>query len=851
MLLLTAGMGRAQTVIWSDGFEANGPSRWTSTGVWQIGSPTAGPPINANGYRTHSGANCASTQNYPYNQDVRIVCTKYLNGSNSLVVPDASVSPTLIFWHWVNLANALGYVELKSGTNDWQQISPTYIDVTSGGVWLQNSIDLSAFAGQNVQIAFHFTSGGCCGNAKGWYVDDVSLVVVVTTPPELIVPDTQTIYAGQTLTVTNSATNSFLPNATYTFKLLSPPANASIITTNGVGVLTWTTTAAQPSSTNTITVKVTDNSTPPLSATNSFVVVVVNPWMPVLTVPGPQQIYAGQPLTVTNSATNDFFPSSTFTFALLSGLTNVDANLDVSELTNNGVLSWATTTALKAGTYTNVIKVTDNDSPYFSATNSFVIVVSTNPPPPVLTVPSMQTIYAGRLLDITDISATNGVFPNDTYSYETNSAPAGVSIDPDTGELTWTPTAAQAPNVYTISVKVTDTDYPKLSAIGSFLVIVSPTPPPPSLTVPTTQTNYAGQTLTVTIFATNTYLPDSVFTFSLPSASTNYWITTDGVLTWTNTGIKNDVLTWTNNSVSPGTNLISVIVSDDSVPALSATNSFELIFLPPLPPILTVPTNQTIYAGQTLTVTNSATNTFLPNAIYAFKLPSPSTNVSITTNGVLTWTNTGIHNGILTWTNNSVSPGTNLISVIVSDDSVPALSATNSFELIFLPPLPPVLTVPSTQTIYAGQTLVVTNYATNSILPNSTYTFGIVSAPANVSINPTSGVLTWTNTAPSANSTNTISVNVTDNSTPPLGATTNFTVIILPPTPPILTISVTNGFQLSFSTGSNTTWQIDASTNLLNWLPLLTNTADPNGTIQFTDLLATNYPWRFYRAVLQ
>jgi hypothetical protein len=72
-----------------------------------------------------------------------------------------------------------------------------------------------------------------------------------------------------------------------------------------------------------------------------------------------------------------------------------------------------------------------------------------------------------------------------------------------------------------------------------------------------------------------------------------------------------------------------------------------------------------------------------------------------------------------------------------------------------------------------------------------------------------------------------------------------------PTPPPTLTISVTNGVRLAFNTVSNATWRIDASTNLLNWLPLLTNTAGPSGTIQFIDLLATNYPRRFYRAVLQ
>src|ERR1035437_9289341 len=210
-LLLGFGQGHAQMVLWSDGFEA-GAANWTSSGVWHVGPPTAGPPLIA-GYRTHSGAYCASTQNYPYYQDVTITCAKYLNGSGSgsLLIPPASVSPTLTFWHWYNFANALGYVEIN-GTNGWQQISPTYWNINSGGVWEQASLDLSAFAGQRVQLRFHFTCGNG-GNAQGWYVDDVSLTEVVTTPPTLTVPATQTIFAGDTLTAATSATNIYLPNA--------------------------------------------------------------------------------------------------------------------------------------------------------------------------------------------------------------------------------------------------------------------------------------------------------------------------------------------------------------------------------------------------------------------------------------------------------------------------------------------------------------------------------------------------------------------------------------------------------------------------------------------------------------
>jgi bacillopeptidase F (M6 metalloprotease family) len=186
VLLLLPGIGRAEAVFWSDNFETNAGNRWTTNGVWRIGSPTAGPATNVAGFRAYSGTNCASTQNYPYSQDKRLICTNY-NGNTSLVVPDASQFPRLRFWHWFNYVNALGYVEISTNNGiSWTQISPTYENITSGGVWSRPSIDLSAFAGQSMQIAFHFTSGGCCGNAQGWYVDDVA---VITDSPVLNNPE--------------------------------------------------------------------------------------------------------------------------------------------------------------------------------------------------------------------------------------------------------------------------------------------------------------------------------------------------------------------------------------------------------------------------------------------------------------------------------------------------------------------------------------------------------------------------------------------------------------------------------------------------------------------------------------
>lgn len=176
-LCLLAGSARAEVSVWSDGFETNKPDRWEASGAWKIGSPTAGPAVNSSGFRTHSGTNCAYTQGYAYNQDGRLVCTRY-NGTNSLLVPPADQLPRLRFWHWFKFANALGYVEISTNKGvSWIQISPTYRNINGGGVWSRPSIDLSAYAGDAVWIAFHFTSGGCCGNALGWFVDDVAVDV--------------------------------------------------------------------------------------------------------------------------------------------------------------------------------------------------------------------------------------------------------------------------------------------------------------------------------------------------------------------------------------------------------------------------------------------------------------------------------------------------------------------------------------------------------------------------------------------------------------------------------------------------------------------------------------------------
>ena len=74
-----------------------------------------------------------------------------------------------------------------------------------------------------------------------------------------------------TLTVTNAATDSDLPANVLSYRLEGAPEGATI---DAQGVITWTPTEAQGPSTNLITVVVTDDGSPALSATNTFTVIV-------------------------------------------------------------------------------------------------------------------------------------------------------------------------------------------------------------------------------------------------------------------------------------------------------------------------------------------------------------------------------------------------------------------------------------------------------------------------------------------------------------------------------------------------------------------------------------------------
>jgi len=94
------------------------------------------------------------------------------------------------------------------------------------------------------------------------------------TPPVLASIGNQTVNVGQTVAFTASATDTDSPPQTLTFTLLAGTANATLNTNSGA--FSWRPPVTQGNTTNAFTLKVADNGSPSLSATQSFTV-TVNP----------------------------------------------------------------------------------------------------------------------------------------------------------------------------------------------------------------------------------------------------------------------------------------------------------------------------------------------------------------------------------------------------------------------------------------------------------------------------------------------------------------------------------------------------------------------------------------------
>jgi len=183
-----------------------------------------------------------------------------------------------------------------------------------------------------------------------------------------------------------------------------------------------------------------------------------------------------------------------------------------------------------------------------------------------------------------------------------------------------------------------------------------------------------------------------------------------------------------------------------------------------------------------------------------------------------------------------------------------ALASAATFDNLALLRAAPVLNPISNSTLSAGQTLTVTNTASDPNAPPLTLTFSLPTAPIGMTLNATNGILTWRPTVAQSPTTNSVTVQVSDSGTPPLSATQSFMVTVTQPAAPMFSVpGYANGiFSMLVNGSAGPDYYLQSATNLnppIAWLPLQTNLA-ASPPFTFTDPGATNFNQKFYRVLL-
>ena len=151
-----------------------------------------------------------------------------------------------------------------------------------------------------------------------------------------------------------------------------------------------------------------------------------------------------------------------------------------------------------------------------------------------------------------------------------------------------------------------------------------------------------------------------------------------------------------------------------------------------------------------------------------------------------------------------------------------------------------------------GQTIAMTNSASDVDAPPQTLSYTLLSAPSNATLTADTGIFAWRVPAAFANTTNTVLVKVADSGYPSLSATQSLRIIVtnmVRPTINSATLSnQTMRLQVTGPAGPDYTVQV--STNLTSWSDLFT-TNSPALPFQWNDPNAGNFNQRFYRVILR
>lgn len=369
------------------------------------------------------------------------------------------------------------------------------------------------------------------------------------------------------------------------------------------------------------------------------------------------------------------------------------------------------------------------------------------------------------------VTAADPDDPPQQLTFALLGGPEGAVLDPQTGVFRWTPSEAQGPGLYSMTITVTDDGTPPRSDSETFTLTVLEVNQPPVLSPLPDRTVDEGQTLTFVVNATDPDLPANRLTYAL-SGNLPEGAAIDpqtGAFSWTPT-----------EEQGPGTVVFTVRVTDDGVPQLSDERSFTVTVREvDNPPVMEDIVGRSVSEGQLLTFSVSAYDPDNPPQPIRYSLDAgaPEGAAIDPETGVFTWTPT-----------EEQGPGTYPISIRATEAGGGQLSTARVITVRVIEENdPPVLSSIPDQTIGEGELFAWWVQATDPDLPAQKLTFSLgAAAPEGMSIDPATGWLTWRVPFDHQPAANTITVRVADDGAPVRVEEVSFTLTVEPRTPLVI-----------------------------------------------------------------
>lgn len=525
----------------------------------------------------------------------------------------------------------------------------------------------------------------------------------------------------------------------------TPPAGATLSTS---GSFSWTPAETQGPGNYPVTIIVKDNGSPILSDSETISIQVneVNR-APVLAVIGNRSATAGIPLAFTAAATDADHPAQTLSFSLGAG---APPGAQINRQT--GRFAW---TPESAGNFPLSVVVTDSASPALRDEERIIITVaprsSSNRNPRIQEIGS-KSINEETILSFNVIATDPDPGQIVTFSLGSG-APAGVQIS-SSGAFFWRPSEAQGPGTYRVTIIAMDNGNPARSHSEIVSITVHEVNRAPVLATIGNRTVVAGERLTFPIRATDADLPAQLLNYSV---SVNL----------TGASVAGGTFSWT--PASAGTFPATIRVRDNGLPAAEDSETFTITVAPPPrndPPVVTPIANKSIDEGARLAFTAVARE---PNAgqsvVFSLGAGAPAGAV-IDLTGAFSWTPA-----------EAQGPGRYAVTIVARDNGRPSRSASTIVNIdVREVNRAPVVARPTFEPFFARHEVRFTQRASDPDFPAQNLTFSLgAGAPSGATIDPQTGVFTWT---PSSPGSPRFSLIVTDSGSPSLSATqqVSFTV---------------------------------------------------------------------------